>query len=290
MPTKIEKDEITGQTTTGHEWDGIKELNTPLPRWWLTVWYVCIAWAVVYWVLYPAWPLIHGYTHGILGYSTRMALVQDMKTAEAAQAGYIKQIEATPVTEIPKNPKLLEFALAGGRSAFGNNCAPCHGSGAQGGHGYPNLNDDDWLWGGTIADIYTTIQHGIRSPTDPDTRQNDMPRFLADGILKADQVNDVAEYVLSLTNRSTEPAAAKRGEKIFTDNCVACHGQRGIGNPQLGAPRLSDQIWLYGGDKAAIVQTVSYAHRGVMPAWKGRLDDATIKELTIYVHSLGGGQ
>ncbi len=288
--SKIERDEVTGRETTGHEWDGIRELNTPLPRWWLMVFYGCVIWAIVYWVLYPAWPIPGGFTKGILGYSSRAELTQEVAAARGAQQVYLDQIAKTPLDQIPQNAELFQFAQSGGRSAFAVNCSPCHGAGGQGAKGYPNLLDDNWIWGGSLDQISTTITHGIRWDADPDTHQNQMPAFLADGILKPAEIDDTAEYVLSLSGRSTDKAAVARGAEIFAANCVACHGEGGVGNPEMGAPSLKANIWLYGGDKNTIVTTIRYARKGVMPAWAGRLDPATIKQLAIYVHSLGGGK
>jgi cytochrome c oxidase cbb3-type subunit 3 len=276
--------------TTGHEWDGIKEYNNPLPRWWLWTFYVTIIWSIGYWIVMPAWPLLSSYTEGLFGYTNRKAVMAEISQAQAAQGKYLERIRTASLEEIRADRDLLEFALAGGRSAFAVNCSQCHGSGGAGFKGYPNLNDDHWLWGGTLKDIQATITHGIRSELDDKTRQSEMPRFLADGILKAAQVNDVAEYVLSLTNRATDKPAADRGRKIFAEQCVVCHGTGGEGKTELGAPRLNDPIWLYGGDKETIVATVSNSRRGVMPAWGGILAPETIKKLTVYVHSLGGGK
>jgi cytochrome c oxidase cbb3-type subunit 3 len=288
------KDDVSGVDTTGHEWDGIRELNNPLPKWWIYTFYACIAWAAVYWVVMPAWPYFWDgawhHTKGVIGYTQRNEVGNELKLVAAGRAEVMKQIAAMPLQDIVKNDNLMEVVLAGGKAAFGDNCAPCHGSGAQGGKGFPNLNDDDWLWGGTLSDIETTVTHGIRWEADADTRENMMPRFLDDSILKSDEVNDVAEYVLSLSGHSTDAAAAGRGGAVFAKNCVACHGADGKGNQKLGAPNLTDQIWLYGGDKATVVETISHGRGGVMPAWGGRLAPATIKELVLYVHSLGGGQ
>lgn len=289
MPTKIEKDEITGTPTTGHEWDGIKELDTPLPRWWVWTFYVCIAFAFGYWILYPAWPTLHDYTRGILGWSQYQRLTDQMHEADQAKAVYLDKIKSSSLEQIVADKQLLDFALAGGRAAFADNCTPCHGAGGAGAKGYPNLADDDWLWGGKIEQIYTTIQFGARSGH-PKTHSTDMPRFGADGILKAEEISDVADYVLSLSGTKADAQVLVRGGKIFADNCVACHGEKGEGNPDIGAPRLNDAIWLYGGDKATVVETVTNARRGVMPAWGIRLPDTTIKMLAVYVHSLGGGQ
>jgi cytochrome c oxidase cbb3-type subunit 3 len=276
--------------STGHEWDGITELNKPLPRWWLWTFYATIVWAIGYWLLMPAWPLITSYSKGLLGYSQRERVAEQVAVATAAKAKYRDKIAAMDLAAVVQDPELLSFALAGGEAAFGDNCAPCHGRGAQGAFGYPNLRDDDWLWGaGSLAAIYQTILHGIRSD-DPETRTNQMPPFGHMGTLSEPQIADVAEYVLSLSGNVGDKAAAERGGKIFATTCTACHGATGKGNPTLGAPDLTDEIWLYGGDKATVMETIRNGRGGVMPAWAKRLDPETIKELAIYVHSLGGGR
>jgi cytochrome c oxidase cbb3-type subunit III len=277
--------------TTGHEWDGISELNKPLPKWWLYVFYATVVWAVGYWLLMPAWPLFAGYTKGMLGYSQRGTVAEQLDAAKTAKAAYRERIAATDFAAIDADPELLRFSLAGGEAAFGDNCAPCHGRGAQGAFGYPNLRDDSWLWGGTIEAIHQTISHGIRAD-DPKTRSPgaQMPAFGRSGILSEAQVNDVAEYVLSLSDRADDKDAAMRGAKVFADSCKPCHGADAKGNPALGAPDLTDELWLYAGDKATIANTIRGGRAGMMPAWAGRLDPETIKELAIYVHSLGGGQ
>jgi cytochrome c oxidase cbb3-type subunit 3 len=281
----------TEPETTGHEWDGIHELNKPLPKWWLWTFYATIVWAIGYWLLMPAWPLVSTYTKGLLGYSQRGRVAEQLQAAKAAQAVYRQQIAKSDLDAITANPDLLSFALAGGEAAFGDNCAPCHGRGAQGGFGYPNLRDDDWLWGGTLAAIHQTITHGIRA-NDPKTRSPgaQMPAFGKTGVLQEPQIADVAEYVLSLSGRADDKEAAERGSKIFASTCAPCHGPEGKGNQAIGAPNLTDELWLYGSDKATIMNTIRGGRGGVMPAWGGRLDLETIKELAVYVHSLGGGQ
>jgi len=279
----------TETDTTGHEWDGITELNKPLPKWWLYVFYATIVWAVGYWLLMPAWPLVSSYTTGWLGYSQRESVAEELDQAKAAKSGFRQQIAGSDLAAINADPELLSFALAGGEAAFGDNCAPCHGRGAQGAFGYPNLRDDSWLWGGSLDAIHQTIEHGIRAD-DPKTRISQMPAFGRMGLLNATQVNDVAEYVLSLSGRADDEAAARQGTKIFADNCSPCHSKDGKGNQTLGAPDLTDELWLYGGEKTTIAETIINSRNGVMPAWAGRLDPETIKELAIYVHSLGGGQ
>lgn len=289
MPTKIEKDSVTGQNTTGHEWDGIKELNTPLPTWWLYVLYATVLWSIGQFVLYPSIPGVRTYFSGVLGYSAREELVQKMQTAADQRAPFLDRIRQASLADIRKTPELLGYAVAGGRVAFAENCAACHQSGGAGAKGYPSLADDEWLWGGSLAQIERTIRYGIRS-AHPDSRMSLMPRFGADGVLDRDKINDAAEFVLSLSRRSTDAAAAKRGATVYAENCAACHRDDGTGQRELGAPNLADGIWVYGGDKASIVKTITESRNGVMPAWTDRLDPAVIKMLTVYVHALGGGE
>ncbi|HXZ01189.1 MAG TPA: cytochrome-c oxidase, cbb3-type subunit III [Stellaceae bacterium] len=289
MPTKTEKDALTGREIRDHEWDGIHELDTPLPRWWLYTLFATIAFAVVYCLLYPAIPLLHSHSEGMLGYTNRAALVQSTERAAAQQAQFIDRIRAASLEDIRKNPELLAFAETGGRAAFNENCAPCHRAGGAGAKGYPNLADDDWLWGGTLAAIHQTITHGVRN-ADPDSRQSQMPRFGADKLLTPQQISDVADYVLSLSHQPAPAEAAKRGAAVFAENCAVCHGEKGAGNPEIGSKNLTNGIWLYGGDKATLVETITNARNSSMPAWGARLDPTTIKMLAVYVHSLGGGQ
>ncbi|GAB4224917.1 MAG: cytochrome-c oxidase, cbb3-type subunit III [Kiloniellaceae bacterium] len=289
MAHNKEVDQVSGTETTGHEWDGIKELNTPLPRWWLWTFYACCLWALAYWIVMPAWPLVNSFTKGVIGYSSREQLAESMASARAAQAGYLDRIEQASLEEITDNRELLDFALAGGASAFAVNCSQCHGLGAAGSLGFPNLNDDDWIWGGSLEAIHDTILYGIRSDHD-ETRFNEMPAFGRDEILSREEVNDVAEYVLALSGSETDPEAAGRGETLFVEQCAACHMEDGSGSPELGAPNLTDAIWLYGGDKADVVETITHSRSGMMPAWTGRLGETTIKQLAVYVHSLGGGE
>lgn len=292
MPTKVEKDAFTGTETTGHEWDGIKELDTPMPRWWLYTLYATILFAVIYMILYPAIPWLGeaGYTRGVLGFSQRVELEESMAEARSEQAVYLEKLEAASLEGMLDDPELVNFALAGGRTAFADNCVPCHGAGGAGGPGYPVLADDGWLWGGTLDDIYITLKHGIRWPGDEDTRDSAMPAFGSDELLDGAQINDVAEYVLTLSGTGGDEAAAARGGAVYAENCAACHGDGGEGNREFGAPRLTDAIWLYGGDKQEVVETITKSRNGAMPAWKDRLDDSTVKQLAIYVHSLGGGE
>jgi cytochrome c oxidase cbb3-type subunit 3 len=285
----VEIDKTTGQPTTGHVWDGIRELNTPLPRWWLWTFYATIAFSLVYMVLYPAVPLFSSATKGALGYSTRDQVEKSLTAAREAQSANLQRVASMSLDEIVSDEELKRFAVAGGRSAFLVNCVQCHGSGAAGSKGYPNLNDDDWIWGGTLDDIHTTIAHGARYAQDPDTRVSEMPPF-GDGMLDARQIDATANYVLSLSGAEHDATLAGEGAQVFADNCAACHAEDGGGIRELGAPRLNDAVWLYASDKASIVAQVTKPRHGVMPAWAHRLDETTIKELTLFVHSLGGGE
>ncbi len=281
-------DALTGTETTGHSWDGIEELNNPLPRWWLWTFYLTIIWSLGYYLLYPAWPTVSGYTKGLLGYSSRAELAREMAAHKASQAKFVAQIKARSLEEIRTDRKLYSFAVKGGRSAYLVNCSQCHGSGATGFPGYPNLNDDDWLWGGSLEEIFTTIAHGIRFAGDEDTRESLMPGFAED--LSRQQIADVTEYVLSLAGRSHEAAAAERGKALYEDNCAACHGDNGEGDQSVGAPKLADGITLFGGTRADIRAQIVAPRHGVMPAWAQRLDEVTLKQLALYVHGLGGGK
>jgi len=283
-------DPITGVETTGHEWDGIKELNNPLPRWWLWTFYACIVWAVGYMILYPAIPLINSATPGLLGVTERGNFAIAVAKAEKAQKKFVDQIAAKSLEEIRKDQNLFRFAQAGGKAAFAVNCIQCHGSGAQGSPGYPNLNDDDWIWGGSLEAIYTSIRHGIRFAGDDDTRVSEMPAFGRDEILEKEQVAQVAAFVVSLTGQQADADKIQKGAAIYEENCASCHGDKGQGSQEFGAPNLSDAITFYGDKEKDIIRQVNSPRHGAMPAWVQRLDDVTIKNLAVYVHALGGGE
>jgi cytochrome c oxidase cbb3-type subunit 3 len=283
-------DSVSGTSTTGHSWDGIKELNTPLPRWWIMTFYATIIWAIGYWVVYPAWPLVSGYTAGVFRYSTRADVAVELTNLEKIRGAKMVSLGAAPLADIEKDPALLALARARGKVVFGDNCAPCHGSGGAGAKGYPNLNDDDWLWGGSLDQIMQTIEFGARSGH-AKAHEGNMLAFGKDGILKKDDIATVANYVRSLSGLPTrKDADLAAGQKLFAENCASCHGEQGKGSIEFGAPNLTDKIWLYGSDEATIIETITNGRSGVMPAWGGRLDPATIKAITVYVHSLGGGQ
>jgi cytochrome c oxidase cbb3-type subunit 3 len=291
MADEKKKDELSGVETTGHEWDGLRELNNPAPRWWLWVFIVTVIWSIGYWVIYPAWPTISGATKGNWEWTQYKELKDSQSQITARRSKYAERFHGASLEEIRNDAELYEFARVGGAAAFKENCAACHGTGAAGGKGYPNLNDDDWLWGGTLAQIHETIRVGVNSGHD-ETRGTQMPAFGRDGLLTPEQITDVVEYTekLHLGDKANVTESYTRGEKVFADSCAACHGPGGTGNAELGAPRLNDEIWLWGGDRQSIHNTVLNAHTGVMPAWDHRMDADAIKALSIYVHSLGGGQ
>ncbi|SIT54856.1 Cbb3-type cytochrome c oxidase subunit FixP [Mesorhizobium prunaredense] len=281
-------DEVSDVSTTGHEWDGIKELNNPLPRWWVITFYVTIVWAIGYTIAYPAWPMLSSATRGVLVYSSRHDVKNELEAAEVAKGKYVAALQAKTVFEIAADDVLRGFAIAAGGAAFKVNCVQCHGSGAQGSKGFPNLNDDDWLWGGKAEQIQQTITHGIRFASDSDTRLSEMPAF--GDIITPEQIRQVSAYVSSLSGAVGDQALVIPGANVFAENCAACHGDKAKGNTELGAPDLTDAIWLYGARETAIAAQVRAPKQGVMPAWGGRLGEVTVKELAVYVHSLGGGE
>lgn len=284
-----ERNQLTGPATTGHEWDGIKELRTPIPNWWLITFIITWVFAIGYLVLYPSFATTKSFAPGFLEWSSKQELNEATQQARELQANWRKQIVATPLEEIEGNDELRRFAIAGGQAAFNENCAACHGVGAGGQIGqFPSLNDDDWLWGGKISEIRTTIRHGIRS-ADEDTRVSEMPPF--GGVLSAEDIAAAANYVLSLSDRGRDATRESMpGAAIFADNCSSCHGAGGDGGREFGAPRLNDAIWLYGGTVDAIINQITQPKMGQMPTWEGRLDDVTIRMLAVYVHTLGGGE
>ena len=288
MPER-ETDDHTGTETTGHEWDGIKELDTPLPRWWLWVWYGSMAVAVVYWVLMPAWPGISGYTHGLLGQSDRTQVVTELKGLAAQRQAGETRLRAASLQQIEADPDLQAYAMQVGQSVFGDNCATCHGAGGAGGKGYPNLRDDVWLWGGNLDAIQHTIQVGVRSGHPNARGEAVMPAFGRDQMLTEAQVGDLTEYVTALSGRKADAGAVGRARQTFADQCAACHGPAGMGNVERGIPNLTDAEWLYGSDRIAIRDQIWNGRNGVMPTWQARFSPETIKALAVYVHANAGG-
>jgi len=277
--------------TTGHEWDGITELNNPMPRWWLWTFYLTIIWGIGYVIAYPAWPLINGATPGLLKYSSRLEVAADIAKVDAANAPLNNKIVAMDLASIAGDAEVGKYAVSAGGAVFRTFCIQCHGSGAAGSAGYPNLRDDDWLWGGDIDAIYATISHGIRADEDDDTRLSDMPAF-GDDYLSHDEIAQVAQFVLSLSGGATDETLLAEGAVVFEDNCAACHGDNGTGDINVGAPNLADALWLFGGDLETVTETITNSRGGVMPAWstEGRLNEAQLRQVAVYVHELGGGE
>jgi cytochrome c oxidase cbb3-type subunit 3 len=274
--------------TTGHVWDGIREYDNPMPRWWLWVFYLTIVWGLAYTVLYPAWPLVSQATRGLWGGTTRAEVAADIRHFEELNAPVEARLVATGLDAVAADPDLANYTANAGRAVFRTWCAQCHGSGAAGAKGFPNLLDNDWLWGGTLEDIHTTVSHGIRNTTDPDARFSQMPAF--GDILEEADIDAAVNHVLAISGQDHDAALAARGAQVFAENCVSCHLEGGTGDRAQGAPNLTDAIWLWGGDAAAIKETVTRARFGVMPAWAGKLTEADIRAVASYVHSLGGGE
>lgn len=285
----VEKKEVE---TTGHEWDGIQEFNNPLPRWWVWVFYVTIVWGVWYSIAYPAWPLLKGATAGYLGFSTREEVAQNIQRFTDMNAALEEELAAADLAALERDTDLHNFAIQSGRATFVTWCSQCHGSGADGiadGNGYPSLIDNDWLWGGEIETIATTIRHGIRSADDDDTRWSEMPAF-GDDYLEQGEIADVVAYVLSLSDLPSTNGDAAAGAEVFADNCASCHGEDGTGDREQGAPNLADALWLYGDSEAEVTQIVTEGPFGVMPSWTAKLTQAQINGVALYVHQLGGGE
>ncbi|MEM7596435.1 MAG: cytochrome-c oxidase, cbb3-type subunit III [Pseudomonadota bacterium] len=281
-------DPVTGTETTGHDWDGITELNTPLPRWWLWTLYLTIIWGIGYTIAYPAWPLISGATQGVMGYSTRGEVAEDIARVDAQNAEISAALASADLSTLARGNPIYQFGVSGGAAVFRAHCSQCHGAGAAGAEGYPNLLDDAWLWGGTLDQIEYTVRHGIRNDQDPDAHWSEMPAF---GDIFPDEVTAATtEYVLSLSGQDHDAALAAEGAPVFAENCATCHGDAALGDPSIGAPNLADAIWLYGGTREDIEYSIINARFGVMPAWGLRLSEEDVKAVTLYIHQLGGGQ
>lgn len=284
-----ERDPHSGHMTTGHAWNGIKELNTPVPK---TVWFFLILTAlfsVGYWVLMPAWPTGSTFTKGLLGADDRKAVAEKVEQGTSIRAVWLNAVQAAPYETVLADPGLMVHVREDGKRLFGDNCGVCHGADGRGGAGFPNLTDNDWLWGGTPDTIAEIIRVGINSTHD-ETRVSQMMAFGADGLLDADAVIAVADYVVSLSDPSTVPAKAAsiaKGREVFELNCTVCHGADGRGNQTLGAPDLTDKASVYGNDWASIHTSVSRGRQGQMPAWDEQLTEAERKLLTVYVLDLG---
>lgn len=276
--------------STGHDWDGITEYDNPMPRWWLYTFYACIVWAVLYMFAYPAIPLVKSSTQGLLGTTTRAQVAAEIDRFDQANAAIQSRLASADLGSIAGDPELMNYATNAGGAVFRTWCAQCHGSGAGGARGYPNLLDNDWLWGGSLEDIHTTIQHGIRDPQDGDTRYSEMPRFGRDELLDRTQIDQVVNHVLALSDLPHDAAKAEAGVTVFADNCASCHMEDGTGDRAQGAPNLADAVWLYGDEPETLTRIVTEGPYGVMPSWVARLNEADIRAVATYVHGLGGGE
>lgn len=277
--------------TTGHAWDGIREYNKPLPKWWLYTFYVTIVWGIGYSIAYPAWPGIKEATPGLLGYSTRAEVAAEIEKVDQANAAINEKLASAELTTIAADPELGSYAQNAGGAVFRTWCAQCHGSGAAGAKGYPNLLDDDWLWGGSIEAIHESVSYGIRNETNDDARFSEMPAFGRDELLSEEEVAQVTNFVMTLSGETPQDAAlVEAGAVVYEDNCAACHAEDGTGDRYQGAPNLTDAIWLFGGSYADIRETVWNSRYGVMPSWTERLSEAEIRAVATYVHGLGGGE
>jgi cytochrome c oxidase cbb3-type subunit 3 len=284
-----ERDEHTGTETTGHEWDGIKELDTPLPRWWLWVFYGSIAFSVVYWLLMPAWPGLTGYTRGLLGQSDRAAVSAELAKLQSIRGAGLIKLKSASLEQIEGDPELQAYAMQVGGSVFGDNCATCHGAGGGGGKGYPNLRDDVWLWGGSLEEIQHTIAVGVRSGHPNARGETIMPAFGRDQMLTDAQINDLTEYVMALSRRKADSAAVARATHTFADHGAAGHRAAGTRDAARGVPNLTDAEWLYGSDRQSIHDQIWNGRNGVMPSWEARVSPETIKALAVFVHANAGG-
>lgn len=289
MAKQPEKKEVE---TTGHSWDGIEEFNNPLPKWWVWIFYATIIWAVWYSIAYPAWPGVKSATAGYLGFSTRGQVAEDIASVAEANAPKNAELESVELVAFAKDKdnELYRYAVSSGAAVFDTWCAQCHQSNGAGAVGYPALGDDDWLWGGDMEAIHETITIGIRSPDHEDTRFNDMAAYGRDELLEPEEIEQVVNYVLSLSGDPMDASKVEAGAVVFEDNCTSCHGEGGVGDRDLGAPNLADAIWLYGGSYDAVMETVSNGRGGVMPNWNERLSEAQIRSVATYVHQLGGGE
>lgn len=284
--SRMHRDPKPEVPTTGHSWDGIEEYDNPMPRWWLTVFYITIVWGIIYTILYPAWPLVNSATSGILGWSSRGQLAEEVEAQDQANAAINAQLDSVELVAIADDPELEQYAINSGAAVFRTWCSQCHGAGAAGAIGFPNLLDDAWLWGGSLEEIAYSVRHGIRNETDPDAHYSQMPAF--GDFLTGAEIATIADYVLAFPDHGG--TGDGEGATLYADNCAVCHGDAGLGDRIQGAPNLADAIWLYGGSEEAVIESITNARFGVMPAWGQRLSEEDVRAVSTYVHSLGGGE
>ena len=288
-----ERDPVSGRETTGHEWNGIKELDTPVPRGVLMFLIVTHIWAIGWWFFVPAWPLGTTYTKGFLGVDQKQTVEAQLVEAQRDRSDWTRRLETEDYNAILADEALMQTVRSTGRQLFGDNCAACHGRDGKGRANYPDLTDDDWLWGGGPELIEKTMRVGINTQH-PETRIGQMPAFGRDEMLDRDQVRSVAAYVYSLSHPDySTPENVDRieaGREVFLTTCASCHGEDAKGNRDVGAPNLTDAYWVYGGDLDTIIASVHGGRQGHMPTWDERLTTAEIRTLALYVHDLGTQQ
>ncbi len=296
--------------TTGHAWDGdLQEYNNPLPRWWVWSFHLTWIFSLVYWVLYPAWPIGDSYTRGTktvtvesngeevsIPWNTRSLLMSELQSSASAvqQREFMEKVAAADFEAITQDPEMMAFTRSVAKGLFGDNCAACHGRGGQGVAAmYPNLADDDWLWGGSMEAIHETLVQG---------RNGYMPAYAE--TLTEDELDAVTEYVMTLSGMVESSENAELGREIFQGQkggCHYCHTTEGTGLQSMGAANLTDEIWTVVDlsahdtveDKKKVIAALIYGGvmgNRVMPGWENRLTDTDIKLLTVYVHQLGGGE
>lgn len=278
-----ERDPLTGHKTTGHEWNGITELNTRVPRavWWAIG--ITHVWALIIWILLPSWPLITTYTKGLLGVDQRELVQGEIQAGQRYRAYWEANLGAASLDKIRGEQALMDVVVASAPTLWGDNCAACHGMLGVGGPGFPSLTDDAWLWGGSDEAVLESIRVGINT-THPDTRVSEMLAFGQLDVLTRDQIRAVAAYVQSLSGLADpDPEVRAEGQTIFEVNCASCHGDDATGMNEVGAPNLTDAFWIYGGSDEAIFTSIHDGRRGWMPAWEGRLSEAQNKILALYL-------
>ncbi|WP_173934925.1 cytochrome-c oxidase, cbb3-type subunit III [Chelativorans sp. Marseille-P2723] len=289
-----ERDPVTGQYTTGHDWNGIKELDNRVPRVVKFFLYATILWSIVYWILMPAWPLGVSYTKGLLGIDQRQTVGKAVARGAAQRSVWVDQIAQLDFEAIRQDPALMAIVRETGSTLFGDNCAVCHGTDARGNPGYPSLASNAWLWGGDAETIAETLRVGINS-SHPESRYGQMPAFGRDGILDQAAISSIVSFIRNNAEGiddlgPLDTKGVEEGRELFVENCAACHGESGRGDPSMGVPDLMDDVWITGSNRQTLFRTIWRGRQGHMPHWEGRLSEIDRKILTLYVTNIASGQ
>ncbi len=280
---QIEHDKVSGQDTTGHEWDGIKELNTPIPRVVTWSYQLTILFSICYWVLYPAWPYVTDFTRGLTGYSSREEVIDILQSSSNEREVSIATLFSLPIDELAENTAIRKQYETSASVLFADNCGACHGADLEGQTKFPNLKDEAWLWSDLPEEIEATILYGINSGHDEE-RYAEMTAFGRDEILTKEEISELVAYVQSISGQPHDEALLASGTELFEENCSGCHGDGGEGGLESGAPILTDNFWIYGGDAQTLSDTIWHGRKGVMPSWENRLSKADIRKLALYVY------